>query len=94
MTIRIDMESEGAVVTLYVAGVLAGAAIKQLADVCKPIKGHIVLDLSKLKLADDAGVKFLQSLREERAEIRGASAFINYLISNGSEDKHVEFRNH
>jgi len=84
MTIRIDMESEGAVVILLVAGVLAGSAIKQLTDVCDPVEGHFALDLSRLKLADDAGIQLLRSLREEGAEIRGASTFIKYLLDDRS----------
>ena len=84
MTIRIDTESEGAVVTLHVAGVLAGSAIKQLTDVCEPIEGHFALDLSTMKLADDAGIRLLRSLREEGAEIRGASVFITYLLNDKS----------
>ena len=85
MTIRIDVESEEAVVILRVAGVLAGSAIKQLSDVCEPIEGHYALDLSKLKLADDAGIRLLRSLREEGVEIRGASVFIKYLLNDRSE---------
>ena len=69
---------------LRVAGVLAGFAIKQLTDVCEPIEGHYALDLSKLKLADDAGIQLLRSLREEGAEIRGASVFIQYLLNDRS----------
>jgi len=84
MTIRIDVESGRAGVILRVAGVLAGSAIKQLTDVCEPIEGHVALDLSKMKLADDAGIQLLRSLREEGAEIRGASAFINYLLDDKS----------
>ena len=48
MEIRIDIESEGPEVILHVAGRLTGPAIKQLEDVCEPMKAHCVLDLSKL----------------------------------------------
>jgi len=91
MTIRIDMESDGAVMILHIAGVLAGSAIKQLTDVCGPIEGQFVLEVSKLKLADDAGVEILQSLRKEGAEIRGASAYIKFLINDelGRESERI-----
>jgi len=91
MTIRIDMESGKAVVIVLVSGVLAGSAIKQLVDACESIEGHFVLDLSKVTLADDAGIQLLRSLREEGAEIRGASAFIEYLLNDisGYEFKRI-----
>ena len=81
MDIRIDIESEGPDVVLHVAGRLTGSAITQLSDVCEPIEGRYVLDLSKLMFADDAGAEAIRTLREGGADIRGASSFINLLIS-------------
>ena len=81
MDIRIDIESEGPDVVLHVAGRLPGSAITQLADVCEPMEGHYVLDLSKLKFADDAGTEVIRTLREGGADIRGASSFIRLLIN-------------
>ena len=84
MEIRIDIESEGPDVVLIVAGRLTGPAITQLADVCEPMRGHFVLDLSKLKFADDAGAEAIRTLRERGADIRGASSFIKLLINGES----------
>ncbi len=81
MNIRIDIETEGAAVVLHVAGRLAGDAITQLTDVCEPMEGHYVLDLSKLMFADDAGAEVIRTLRERGADIRGASSFIKLLIN-------------
>ena len=81
MDIRIDIESEGPDVVLHVSGRLAGDTINQLADVCEPMEGHYVLDLSKLKFADDAGAEAIQTFRERGADIRGASSFIKLLIN-------------
>jgi len=81
MDIRIDIEFEGSDVVLHVAGRLTGPAITQLSEACAPMKGHYVLDLSKLKFADDAGAEAIRTLREEGAEIRGASSFIKLLIN-------------
>jgi hypothetical protein len=80
MKIRIDIESEGPDVVFHVAGRLAGPAITQLEDVCEPMEGHCVLDLSHLMFADDAGAEAIRMLRERGAEIRGASSFIKLLI--------------
>ncbi len=84
MDIRIDIESEGPEVVLHVAGRLTGPAIEQLSDVCEPIDGNYVLDLSKLMFADDAGAEAIRTLREGGAGIRGASSFIRLLIDGES----------
>ena len=84
MDIRIDIEFEGPDVVLHVAGRLTGPAITQLSDACEPIKGRLVLELSKLKFADDAGTEVIRTLRERGAEIRGASTFIKLLINGKS----------
>jgi len=81
MEIRIDIESEGPEPVLHVSGRLTGPAITQLSDVCEPMEGRFVLELSKLKFADDAGIEVIQMLRERGAEIRGASYFIKMLIN-------------
>ena len=75
------METEGAAVVLHVAGRLAGDAITQLTDVCEPIEGQYVLDLSKLMFADEAGAEVIRTLRERGVDIRGASSFIKLLIN-------------
>ena len=84
MDIRIDIEFEGPDVVLHVAGRLTGPAITQLSDACEPMKGRFVLELSKLKFADDAGTEVIRTLRERGAEIRGASTFIKLLINGKS----------
>jgi len=81
MEIRIDIESEGPDAVLLVSGRLTGPAITQLAEACEPIEGRFVMDLSKLKFADDAGTELIRTLRERGAEIRGASYFIKMLIN-------------
>jgi len=84
MSIRIDIESEGPDVVLDVAGRLTGPEIIQLLSVCEQMEGRFVLDLSKLKFADDAGVEVIRTLREGGASIRGASSFIKLLINGGT----------
>jgi anti-anti-sigma regulatory factor len=84
MEIRIDIESEGPDVVLHVAGRLTGPAITQLSEACEPMKGRFVLDLSKLKFADDEGADAIRRLREKGADIRGASSFIKLLINGGT----------
>ncbi len=81
MDIRIDIESEGPDVVLHVAGRLTGPAIAQLSEACEQVESCLVLELSKLKFADDAGAELIRTLRERGAEIRGASYFIRMLIN-------------
>ncbi len=87
MAIRIDIDSEAPVVVLHVAGRLTGPAIKELKAVCEQMEGNFVMDLSKLKFADDAGAEVIRNYREKGANIRSASSFIKLLINGGSRHK-------
>jgi anti-anti-sigma regulatory factor len=81
MTIRIDVNSEGAEVVVYLAGRLSGGAAEQLRDTCDAINGAFVLDLSKLLFSDDAGIDAMRVIREQGTQIRGASQFIRLLAN-------------
>ena len=85
MDIRFDIETEGQVVVLRISGRLVRSAIRQLTEICEPIEGDMVLDLSDLKFADDASVGVIRTLAGEGAEIRGASSFIKLLINDNGE---------
>ena len=78
--LRIDINTNEPIVALELSGRLAGSTVTQLTDVCEPIEGMFVMDLSKLKFADDTGIDAIRKLREKGAEIRGASSFIKLLI--------------
>jgi anti-anti-sigma regulatory factor len=80
MDIRIDIETRGPVEAVRISGRLVVSSIQQLTDVCEPMEGNFVLDLSELIFADDAGIDVIRSLREKGAAICGASAFIKLLI--------------
>jgi anti-anti-sigma regulatory factor len=67
MTIRIDVNSEG--------------AIKKLIDTCGHIQPGFVLDLSDLLFADDTGVDVLRAISDQETKIRGASQFIQLLLN-------------
>jgi anti-anti-sigma regulatory factor len=73
MAIRIDVNSEGPEVVVYLAGRLTGDAAKQFRDTCDAINGIFVLDLSKLLFADDAGIDVMQVISAQGTQIRGAS---------------------
>ncbi len=88
--IRIDIESEGPDVVLHVAGRLTGPAITQLSEACEPMEGHLVLDLSKLRFADDPRAEVIRTFREKGAHICGASSFIKLLINGETGQKYEE----
>jgi anti-anti-sigma regulatory factor len=87
MDIRIDIETEGPVVILSISGRLVDSVTNQLTDICEPIEGDLVLDLSNLQFADDAAARVIRALTEEGAEIRGASSFIKLLIDGNGNGK-------
>ena len=80
MDIRIDIETKGPVDVVHVSGRLIVSSVKQLTDICEPMEGNFVLELSNLVFADDVAVDAIRSLREKGADIRGASSFIKLLI--------------
>lgn len=84
MAIRIDINSEGPKVIVYLAGRLYINEAKQLRESCGSIKEDFVLDLSKLLFADDAGIDVIRSISEQGATIRGASQFIQLLINKSA----------
>jgi len=80
MDIRIDIETNGHLEVVQVSGRLVEPFIQQLTDVCEPMEGTFVLDLSNLVYADDAGIDVIRSLCEKDVEISGVSSFIKLLI--------------
>ena len=62
MDIRFDIETEGPVVVLSISGRLVDSVTKQLTDICEPIEGDVVLDLSNLQFVDDAAARVIRTL--------------------------------
>ena len=87
MSIRINIESEGSVTVLHVAGQLDRTSAAQLAEIIEPMEGDIAMDLSELVFADDAGVEVIRTLNEKVSEIRGASTFIQLLINDENPNR-------
>jgi len=87
MNIRIDIESEGSVIVLHVAGHLDRTSIEQLTDVFESMEGNVALVLSELIFADDAGAEALRTLYEKGADIREASSFMRLLIDGKSPNR-------
>ncbi len=82
MEIRIDITSEGPETVVYIVGRLSRDAVAQLREVCDPIEGAFVIDLSNLLFADAAGIDVIRTLGEKGAEVRGASPFVQLLLDD------------
>jgi hypothetical protein len=87
VAVRIDITSEGPQTVVFIAGHLTVEAIVPLREVCDPIEGAFVLDLSSVLAADAAGINAMRTLGEKRAVVRGASPFIQMLLDEGRGDE-------
>ena len=81
------MTSEGSKTVVHISNRLGGAGVAELREACGLIEGALVLELSNLLYADAEGIGVIRTLAKGRAEIRGASPFIQLLLGDErSED--------
>jgi hypothetical protein len=71
-------EVEGSVV--YLAGRVSGGDVRQLALLGNGGAARLLLDLSQVLSADDAGVATLRNLRHQGAVLRAASPYLRLLL--------------
>jgi anti-anti-sigma regulatory factor len=82
--LRLEVVAEPDRAVIRIHGRLAGAAVTELERVCREASGPLVLDLTQLMSADDAGVATLRCLRADRAQCTGISPYLALLL--GSEE--------
>ena len=87
MDIRIDFISNGLKTVVCIAGRLSGTAVAQLKKACDPIEDPFMIDLSNLLFADDEGINAIRTIADKRAQVRGASPFVQLLLDNASRWK-------
>lgn len=80
MTVRITTTTAGKATTVVVEGRLTTAEVPSLRQACQSAGARVRLDLSGLRMADDAGIAELRRLSEEGAELHGASLLIRELL--------------
>ena len=85
MDCRIDVAHQAGYSIVHVAGRLTDEQVPDLLRVCAKL-GPIRLDLADLDSANLVGVEALRHLRNEGAEIVGATPFIQLLL-NGSRSR-------
>jgi anti-anti-sigma regulatory factor len=77
--------------TLKLEGRIAGPWVDELARVVRgpqEAPRRLVLDVTEVSFADDAGVRLLRELAQRSAELRGASMFLTSLIERDRNDCH------
>ena len=87
-SIRIDIiTSDEPEDIVRLSGRLTEGEAFQLKKACNSIGKRFVLDLSDLLFADDAGINLLQELKNNGAEHRGTSRFIQMLLDRSPMKK-------
>ncbi len=83
MTARITT-TLGSATTVAVEGHLTADEVPSLREACQSAAGRVRVDLSGLRMADEAGIGELRLLSEEGAELHGASLLIRQLLDRRS----------
>ena len=82
MDLRIDYISDGSESIVRISGRLSSPAVARLYKVCDQIEGSFIIDLSNLLFADNKGIDAIRAIADKRAQVRGASPFIQLLLDN------------
>ena len=81
MSVRVTPTIDGERTVLQVAGRLESADLSELDKEIRSLDGPLVLDLSELLSADEAGIEKLRELLSAGAELRGASHYVQMLLA-------------
>jgi anti-anti-sigma regulatory factor len=86
LTVRITTTTTtvGKATTVVVEGRLTAAEVPSLREACPSAGAGLRLDLSGLRMADEAGIGELRLLSEEGAELHGASLLIRQLLDGNN----------
>ena len=82
MQLRLSVTETGGSTTVHVDGRLMASGLSELKRLVRGLEGPIVIDLSNLLSADDAGVAELRSLAGRGAKLIGASPYVSLLIGH------------
>jgi anti-anti-sigma regulatory factor len=80
LTVRITTTTVGKAPIVAVEGRLTATEVPSLREACRSVGTGLRLDLSGLRMADEAGIGELRLLSEEGAELHGASLLIRQLL--------------
>ena len=82
MNVRIIRTIDGERTVIQVAGRLKSGDVSELDKEIRSVDGPLVLDLSELKSADEAGVERLRELAFGQAALRGTSRYVQLLLDD------------
>ncbi len=80
MELRLSLSECGGSTTVHVDGRLTASGLGELQRLVRGLEGLIVIDLSNLLSADDAGVAELRSLAGRGAQLVGVSPYVSLLL--------------
>jgi anti-anti-sigma regulatory factor len=81
MTVRITTVVEDCATRISVAGRLTARDVSELDDVCAATQGPLILDVSDLLFADEAGVgELLHLATETDVQLLGISPYVELLL--------------
>jgi len=82
MSVRITRTVDGQRTILEMAGRLQSPFLSELDKELRSIDGPLLLDLSDLRSADEAGIERLRQLAHSGVELRGASGYVQMLLDD------------
>ena len=85
IVLRITKTVKDSIVTIKVDGRLAAGETEVLVEACEGHRGPLVVDLSDLHFADDAGVGALRQLKAQGARIVGARPYLSLQLADGDD---------
>lgn len=83
--LRITKTLKDSIVTIKVDGRLVSGGTETLVEACDGHLGPLVVDLSDLHFADDAGVGALRKLKAQGARIVGARPYLSLQLADGDD---------
>ena len=83
MELRLTVSRTADSTVVHVDGRLAVGGVDDLQRAVTEATGTVILDLTNLLSADDAGVAALRLLRQRGVQLRGASPYVTLLLRAG-----------
>lgn len=80
MELRLSVSREDAITVIHVDGRLAASGMRDLDETITGVPGAMIIDLTNLLSADDAGIVALRVLSERGIQLRGASPYVALLL--------------
>lgn len=87
MSIRLTLTGKDGWTVVHVDGWLTARELADLESTVRSVSGAVVLDLSNLLSADDAGVAALRALAGEGVQLSGVTPYMSLLLDAEPEPR-------